>query len=152
LTGTLTLSNNLTAIPSDAFKGDSGLTGSLILPDSITSIAENAFYDCGFTGTLSLPENPSLTTLGASVFTATQFTSVTIPNNITALGSRTFAYCTSLVSIICDYEIAPSLSGSADAFRNASATGTVTNIDPYSHYSSDELCTLLKSKTELPAE
>jgi hypothetical protein len=143
LTGTLTLSNNLTAIPNNAFNGDSGLTGSLVLPDSITSIGSMAFFSCGFTGELSLPENPNLTTLGTSAFANNNFSSIVIPNNIVTLGTQNFKDCNSCTLIICNYETAPNVSAALDAFSNLATSGTITNADPY--YTSDELCTLFKT-------
>ena len=55
LDGTLTLSNSLTAIGNKAFRGCCNLKGSLVIPDSVVTINDYAFCDCvGFDGTLTL--------------------------------------------------------------------------------------------------
>jgi hypothetical protein len=113
------------------------------LPDTITSISNHAFSGCGFTGTLSLPENPSLTTLGTSAFANNNFSSITIPDNITTIGTECFKNCSSCTSIICNYETAPNVSEAFDAFSGLATSGIITNSNPY--YSSNELCTLFKT-------
>jgi hypothetical protein len=50
--------SSLTIIEEQAFASCKGLTGPLVLPDSVHTIGEKAFSGSGFTGKLSLP--PSL--------------------------------------------------------------------------------------------
>ena len=65
-TGTLVLPESLTFI-GESFEFSHGFTGTLVLPGSLTTISKNAFYECtGFTGTLVLPE--SVTTIGDGAF------------------------------------------------------------------------------------
>ena len=63
LTGSLTIPDSVTTIEGGAFSKCSGFTGSLTIPDSVTTIGENAFDGCsGFTGSLTIPD--SVTTIG----------------------------------------------------------------------------------------
>jgi hypothetical protein len=51
LSGTLTIPNSVTSINKSAFSHCSGLSGNLTIPNSVTSIGEYAFVGCsGFTG------------------------------------------------------------------------------------------------------
>ena len=64
--GTLTIGENVERIPANMFE-DAAFTGSLIIPNSVTSIGEWAFYNCtGFTGNLVIPN--SMTTIGDYAF------------------------------------------------------------------------------------
>ena len=63
------------------------MTGSLTISDNVTSIGTYAFYNChGLTGTLSIPN--SVTSMGSSVFSSCYgFTSVEIPDTWTTINS-----------------------------------------------------------------
>lgn len=72
--------------------------GSTIIPNSVTSIGEKAFYYC--TGLKSLEIPNSITNIGNEAFSNCQYlTSITIPNSVTSIGDDAFWYCTSLTSI-----------------------------------------------------
>ena len=68
--------NSVTSIGDNAFSGCSGLT-SITIPNSVTSIGDNAFLDCS--GLIS----------------------ITIPNSVTSIGNKAFSGCTGLTEIIC---------------------------------------------------
>ena len=94
LTGSLTLPNSVTTIGHCAFIGCRGFTGSLTLPSSVTSIGMYAFYQCiGFTGSLTLPN--SVTTIASCAFFACSgFTgTLTLPNSVTRIDYCAFYYC-----------------------------------------------------------
>ena len=101
-TGTLTIppiktidgiTYTVTAIGNNAFKSCSGLTGALVIPNSVTEIGDYAFYDCRFSGTLTLPN--AVTTIGKFAFdNCYWFTgSLTIPNSVTTIGIMAFGWC-----------------------------------------------------------
>ena len=57
-TGTLVIPNSVTSIGNSAFSGCSGFTGDLIIPNTMTTIGSNAFGGCsGFTGSLVIPNS-----------------------------------------------------------------------------------------------
>ena len=93
-TGSLTIPNSVTTIGGSAFAGCSGFTGSLTIPNSVTSIGSAAFANCsGFNGSLTIPN--SVTTIGVRAFiNCSGFTgSLTIPNSVTEIGSYAFSDC-----------------------------------------------------------
>ena len=74
-----------------------GLT-SIAIPNSVTSIGENAFRNC--TGLTSITISNSVTSVGSSAFSGcTGLASITIPNSVTNIGDGAFSSCTGVVSI-----------------------------------------------------
>lgn len=67
----MTLPADLTVIEAEAFLNDAGLTGTLVIPDGVTSIGRSAFEGTGVTG-------------------------LVIPASVTAINSRAFADCDDL--------------------------------------------------------
>jgi hypothetical protein len=78
----VTIPNSVTSIGNDAFLGCRGLT-SVTIPNSVTSIGENAFQGCS------------------------GLTSVTIPNSVTSIGENVFRDCSGLTSVtlLCPYTV-----------------------------------------------
>ena len=100
LVGKLRIPNTVTSIQNDAFNGCSALTGDLIIPNSVTEIGNNAFYQCtGFNGTLTLSSN--LKTIGDNAFyDCSGFTeSLTLPNSVTTIGESAFKGCSGFTSL-----------------------------------------------------
>ena len=71
-----------------------GLT-SYSIPDSVTTIGEQAFFYCSSLTSVTIPD--SVTTIGNSAFAACEnLTSATIPDSVTTIGNSAFACCKSL--------------------------------------------------------
>ena len=69
-----------------------------IIPNSVTSIGDYAFYECFGLTDITIPN--SVTSIGNSAFfNCKELTSVTIPNSVTSIGDSAFGFCYSLVSV-----------------------------------------------------
>lgn len=67
---------------------------------SLTSIGDNAFYGCVTLSSVSLPNN--LTNIGSMAFFNCSITSVNIPWAVASIGQQAFVFCSSLDSITVD--------------------------------------------------
>ena len=99
LTGTLTIPNGVTTIGVSAFQGCYGFTGTLSIPNSVTTIGELAFSSCsGFSGALTIPN--SVITIGEWAFAFCHGFSgaLSIPNSVTKIGNSAFYSCSGFTS------------------------------------------------------
>ena len=70
----------------------------VVIEDGVTSIGDNAFYDC--TGLTSIEIPSSVTSIGDCAFyNCTGLTSITIPDRVTSIGDSAFRNCTGLTSV-----------------------------------------------------
>ena len=120
----LTLKEGTLGIASAAFRYCTGLT-SINIPNSVTEIGENAFYDTGwynnqpdglvYAGRVAyeykgtMPSGTSMTlkegTLGiawSAFWDCTGLTSIVIPNSVTYVGNGAFGGCSGLTSIVVE--------------------------------------------------
>ena len=97
LATSITIPDGVTAIPSYAFSGCTGLT-SITIPDSVTSIDYSAFSGCRGLTSITIPD--SVTSIGGFAFDrCTGLTSITIPDSVTSISAYAFAGCRGLTSI-----------------------------------------------------
>jgi len=75
-----------------------GRGGSYVIPNSVTSIGQQAFYGCTSLTNVTIPN--SVASIGDRAFeNCISLTSVTIGNSVTSIGDRAFSGCTSLTSV-----------------------------------------------------
>ena len=85
-----------------------GKHGEYIIPNSVTSIGECAFWGC--TGITSITITNRVTSIGSYAFLGcTGLTSVTIPNSVTSIGREAFFGCTGLTEFF-NHSISPQIS------------------------------------------
>ena len=94
ITGNLSLPQNLEIIGGSSFSGAFShcvnLTGSLIIPNKVRIISQNAFYQSGLTGTLTLPDG--LEQVGFRAFANTKFKGeLQLPNSLLSIGDEAFS-------------------------------------------------------------
>lgn len=89
--------DTVTSIENYAFYKCSELT-SITIPNSVTSIGGNAFQGCSKLTNIKIPN--SVISIGMSVFyDCSGLTSVTIPSSVTSIGTWAFCGCSELTSI-----------------------------------------------------
>ena len=86
-----------------AFEDCTSLTA-ITIPDSVTSIEDDAFSGCTSLTEITIPD--SVTSIGDDAFSGcTSLTAITIPDSVTSIGDSAFSGCASLKSVyISDLE------------------------------------------------
>ena len=114
---------SVTSIGEDAFYNCDSLT-SITIPDSVTSIGSNAFDGC--TAEINWGNNPTIETISSYAFSGYKGTSITIPDSVTSIGDCAFDGCTSLTSVT----IGDGVTSIGDsAFYNCTSLTSVTIPD-----------------------
>ena len=74
---------------------------STVIPNSVTSIGDEAFLYCTTLTSITIPN--SVTSIGFNAFTlCTSLTSIAIPSSVERLADNVFGHCTSLTSIVVE--------------------------------------------------
>ena len=106
---------------------DTGASGSLIIPGtiegkSVTSIGEDAFFECEFLTSVTIPEG--VTSIGDWAFDdCTRLNGITISGNVTSIGEGSFYCCDDLTSIIIPQSV---ISIGANAFESCINLTSIT--------------------------
>ncbi len=152
---TLNITSGVESIGKSAFSS-MDITGDLVIPDSVTSIRNNAFSSCQkFDGTLTLSQN--LESIGEYAFYETTFTGdLVIPDSVTSIGDSAFYYCQKFDGTLTLSQHLESIGKSA--FQSTTFTGdlvipdSVTSIgdSAFSYGRFDGTLTLSKNLTDIP--
>ena len=83
---------------------------SVIIPNSVTSIGGNAFYNCRSLTSITIPN--SVTSIGEKAFAyCSSLISINIPNSVTTLGGAAFYECIALQSVVLSERLSELLPG-----------------------------------------
>ena len=74
-----------------------GSGGDIVIPKGVTSIGDDAFYDCDSITSVSIPK--SVTSIGEGAFAWSSLKSIELSKGVTSIGNAAFAGCTNLSSI-----------------------------------------------------
>ena len=97
LSGTVTIPNEWTEIPTAQFAGCDAVTD-FIFPENLSNIGEGAFYGCSALTSVSLSDN--ITIINDMAFECcSNMRDLKLPKNLISIGKSTFAMCSSLSSI-----------------------------------------------------
>ena len=108
------------------------LVGDLIIPDGVTSIGDQAFYDCSGLTNIVIPD--SVTSIGRAAFAYCSITNIILGNNITSLGDSVFNNCNSLTSVVIHdgiTNIPDSVFATCENLISITIPASVTNIGRY---------------------
>ena len=101
----------VTSIDNQAFYECSELS-SITIPESVSSIGYDAFSGCSGLSSISIPN--SVTSIGNGAFSnCSNLKSVTIPGTVTSVGYYAFSYCNKLKDFYCYAESVPSVHSTA---------------------------------------
>jgi hypothetical protein len=87
ITGSYTIPNSVTTVGDEAFFNCAGLTA-VTIPNTVTSIGEGAFSDCTLLTSVTIPS--SITTIADGTFDSCGLKNVTIPTSVTSIGNQAF--------------------------------------------------------------
>ena len=125
----VTIPNSVTTIGENAFSGFTSLT-TIAIPDSVISISNWAFSGCSNLNSVTGGNN--VTTIGQGVFgSCTALTNITIGRSVTSIGAGAFYDCNSLASITLPNSITSIGNGlfqSCDSLTSITIPNNVTRI------------------------
>ena len=135
---------NVTSIGEDAFFNCTSLT-SVTIPNSVTSIGRGAFYECEKLTSVTIPN--SVTSIGEYAFSNCKgLISLTIPNSVTSIENSAFRFCSSLTSVTIPNSVT-SIGEYAFSQCTALASVTIPNSVTSIGNSAFQFCSSLTSLT-----
>ena len=128
---TVTIGNAVEKIPAYLFYISSATylpnVKSVVLGSNVKTIGDYAFYRCGGTASLAIPN--SVVSIGASAFyNSTGLTGLTIGTGVTSIGSSAFYGCTGLTNINYNAINIEDLASNSSVFYNAGRSGDGINL------------------------
>ena len=128
-------------IPGNMLRGFPDLT-SVTIPNSVTSIGQNAFSGCNALASIAIPD--SVTSIGQNAFNGCRsLASITIPGSVTSMGDCAFYGCEALKTLT----ISEGAAIGSYAFQNCTALASVKLPGTFTCVSNDPFynCPLLKT-------
>ncbi len=114
-----------------------------VIPSSVTSIGEAAFYNCSALTSIDLPAG--LTSIGSNAFAlCSQLASLTIPNSVTSIENDAFYACSGLMSLSLGNSVT-SIGSNAFMYCSGLTSLTIPNSVTSIENSSFDGCSALKS-------
>ena len=90
--------SSVTSIGDRAFYGCRSLS-EIVIPSSVTSIGDRAFYGCNSLSEIVIPS--SVTSIGKGAFRGcNSLSEIVIPSSVTSIGDSAFSFCDSLSEIV----------------------------------------------------
>ena len=121
-----------------------GIGGNVIIPDTVTAIADAAFWNCTSLTSVTIPD--SVTSIGKRAFdNCTSLKSIIIPTGVAFIGERAFYHCSSLENI----EIPNSVTSigtwaftSCDSLTTFTIPSSVTEIKDFTFFGCESLANI----------
>ena len=143
----LVIPDSVTSIGNFAFFKCTSLK-SITIPDTVQNIGASAFAYCASLTSVTLPDSAFSIPLGAFA-ACTSLTNITIPDSVTSIGTYAFLACTSLTSVKVGNSVT---SIDREAFENCRALtnimipNSVTSIDYRAFYGCSNLTNIMGGK------
>ena len=98
LAGSYTIPNSVTSVADNAFAGCVSLSG-VVIPNNVTSLGDSAFFNC--IGLAGITIGDGVSTIGTDTFYGcSNLANVLIGNGVTSIGDGAFTSCIRLTSMI----------------------------------------------------
>lgn len=138
------LPDSLTSIGDDAFWNCTSLKD-IRLPDSVARIGEYAFWNCTSLTEINLPD--SLTIIGMSAFQSCGLERIELPDSLTSIGERAFQNCNKVTELQIPASVQSIESG--NAFGGMSSLVNITVDEKNTKYAEVDGVLFNSAKTKL---
>ena len=143
LTGSLTIPENVTSIGKRAFSGCSNLV-SVTLSTSMIRIEESVFSGCSSLANVTIPD--SVTSIGRGAFSdCSRLTNITIPDSVTSIETNAFSRCNSLTSVT----IPSSVTSIVHAFSGKNLTSIIVSPNNSVYDSRNNCNAIIETKSNV---